>query len=135
MNFEAVKSAIKSENQWTFLYNSELNHNFGEKGIAGNGFAKPPCQCPLHSEKKASFSVNLSTGVFSCQGCKETGDFFDLIQKKNGLNFPDALRYTAEKLGLNIESLTPLTEEQKSEIAAREVRRQEQAKNRNKTQS
>ncbi|HHT9136450.1 MAG TPA: CHC2 zinc finger domain-containing protein [Candidatus Wunengus sp. YC60] len=49
--------------------------------------------CPLHSEKTASFFVNVEKQSFKCYGCGKYGDSIDFIQAYKGFSFREALRY------------------------------------------
>ncbi len=67
---------------------------------AGRYFKGP---CPLHSEKHASFFVYPEQQSWHCFGaCGTGGDVFSLIMKKEGLDFGEALRRTAESVGVVI---------------------------------
>ena len=53
--------------------------------------------CPFHGEKNPSFKVNPNTGLWHCFGCGEGGDVFSYVQKRENLEFPDAIRYLADR--------------------------------------
>lgn len=53
--------------------------------------------CPFHGEKTPSFSVNNGKQFFHCFGCGESGDVFAYVQKYHNMDFPEALKYLAEK--------------------------------------
>jgi DNA primase len=53
--------------------------------------------CPFHSEKGPSFTVDEEKQLYHCFGCGAGGDVFSLVMEKENLNFPEALRYLAEK--------------------------------------
>ena len=59
--------------------------------------------CPFHGEKTPSFHVIPSTGLFKCFGCGAGGDVFGYIMKREGLEFPDAIRFLADRAGIEIE--------------------------------
>ncbi|GMR04247.1 MAG: hypothetical protein BMS9Abin23_0138 [Thermodesulfobacteriota bacterium] len=59
--------------------------------------------CPFHSEKSPSFSVNESKRIFYCFGCHETGSAITFVMKKEGVDFPEAVRMLALKFGVVIE--------------------------------
>jgi DNA primase len=56
--------------------------------------------CPFHSEKSPSFMVNGELQIFKCFGCSESGDVFTFLEKYEGMEFPEALKYLAEKTGV-----------------------------------
>ena len=58
--------------------------------------------CPFHGEKNPSFKVNPNTGLWHCFGCGEGGDVFSYVQKRENLDFPDAIRYLADRAGIEL---------------------------------
>ena len=59
--------------------------------------------CPFHAEKKPSFTVSPDKGVFHCFGCGAGGDLFSFIMKKEGMEFPEALQFLADRAGVKLE--------------------------------
>ena len=55
--------------------------------------------CPFHNEKTPSFSVSPEKGIYKCFGCGKAGDSITFVMDHENLNFPEALRYLADKLG------------------------------------
>ena len=72
--------------------------------------------CPFHQERTPSFNVYPEMGVFKCFGCGVGGDAFKFLMLTEGLNYPDAIRKIAARVGLTIE------EEQKSEAVTAEAK-------------
>lgn len=65
--------------------------------------------CPFHSNTRTpAFVVFPETGTWRCFGqCNEGGDIFGFVMKKEGWDFSEALRYLADRAGVELESLTP----------------------------
>ena len=58
--------------------------------------------CPFHGEKTPSFKVNPSTGLWHCFGCGDGGDVFSYVQRRENLDFPEAIRYLADRAGIEL---------------------------------
>lgn len=58
--------------------------------------------CPFHDEKTASFHVSNETGLWHCFGCGEGGDVFAYVEKREGMSFIEALRYLADRAGIEL---------------------------------
>lgn len=58
--------------------------------------------CPFHGEKTPSFKVNPATGLWHCFGCGDGGDVFSYVQRREGLEFLDAVRYLADRAGIEL---------------------------------
>jgi DNA primase len=73
--------------------------------------------CPFHHNTRTpSFAVFPDTGTWRCFGeCNEGGDIFSFVMKKEGWDFPTALRELAEEAGVQLEPLTPEKQEQYEE--------------------
>ncbi|PWU24238.1 DNA primase [Candidatus Cerribacteria bacterium 'Amazon FNV 2010 28 9'] len=71
--------------------------------------------CPFHGEKSPSFFVNPVMGRYMCFGCHETGDCFTFLQKYDQMTFGEALRFLAQKTGIELTSYTPTHEDQQRE--------------------
>ena len=72
--------------------------------------------CPFHGEKSPSFKVNPQTGLWHCFGCGDGGDVFSYVQRRENLEFPDAIRYLADRAGIE------LTEERGAHRGPRKTR-------------
>ncbi len=66
--------------------------------------------CPFHSNTRTpSFVVFPETGTWRCFGqCNEGGDVFKFVMKKEGWDFPEALRRLAERAGVQLRAPSPL---------------------------
>ena len=58
--------------------------------------------CPFHHEKSPSFHMNPSTGLWNCFGCHKGGDVFDYVMARENLDFVDAIRYLADRAGIEL---------------------------------
>lgn len=66
--------------------------------------------CPFHSEKDPSFTVDDEKQLFHCFGCGQGGDVFTLIMEKENLDFPEAMKFLAQKYNIPLpqqRSLSP----------------------------
>lgn len=59
--------------------------------------------CPFHNDKKPSFNVSPQFQSYTCWSCGEKGDIFTIIQKKENLDFIEALEYLAKRVGIPFE--------------------------------
>ena len=58
--------------------------------------------CPFHNEKTASFSVSPDKQIFHCFGCGAGGGVITFGMKAEGLEFPDAVRFLADRAGMQV---------------------------------
>jgi DNA primase catalytic core len=58
--------------------------------------------CPFHGENTPSFVVNASRGFYKCFGCGASGDAATFIMQHKNLSFPEALKYLAQKAGIEV---------------------------------
>ncbi|MBC7265259.1 MAG: DNA primase [Chloroflexi bacterium] len=74
--------------------------------------------CPFHQEKTPSFVVFPDSGTWHCFGaCGTGGDIFTFIQKRENMDFSEALRLLAQRAGV---SLTPPSAEAEAESQQRD---------------
>jgi DNA primase len=59
-------------------------------------------RCPFHTEKTPSFNVSEEKQIFRCFGCGVGGDAFKFIMQIEHLSFPDAIRFIAERHGIQL---------------------------------
>ncbi len=73
--------------------------------------------CPFHDNKRTpAFVVFPETGTWRCFGqCGDGGDIFKFMMKKEGWDFPEALRALAERAGVQLTAPTPQQQEQTEE--------------------
>ncbi len=62
--------------------------------------------CPFHQEKTPSFYVIPAKGFYHCFGCGAGGNAVNFIMAHERLDYPEALRYLAEKAGITIPETT-----------------------------
>jgi DNA primase len=58
--------------------------------------------CPFHSEKTPSFMVTPELQIYKCFGCNESGDAYAFLQKYEGMDFYEALKYLADRAGVKL---------------------------------
>ena len=59
--------------------------------------------CPLHEEDTPSFTIGPDPGLWYCFGaCSTGGDVLDLLQKRLGISFMEALEDAATRVGLEM---------------------------------
>ena len=59
--------------------------------------------CPFHDERTPSFGINPAEKLYYCFGCGEGGDAFKFVQETEGVGFPGALEYLADRYGVAVE--------------------------------
>lgn len=58
--------------------------------------------CPFHNEKTPSFTVYPETQSYYCFGCGNGGDAVTFIKNIENLDYVEAVRYLADKVGLSV---------------------------------
>lgn len=76
--------------------------------------------CPFHENTRTpAFVVFPDSGTWRCFGqCNEGGDIFSYVMKREGWDFPEALRLLAERAGVELTTPTPEEQEQAEENQA-----------------
>ena len=61
------------------------------------------CLCPFHDDRHmGSFVVSPRKNTYSCYSCGAHGDSIEFLMSKQGLSYPDALRWLAKKYSIVI---------------------------------
>ncbi len=58
------------------------------------------CPFPDHQEKTPSFSVSETKQVYHCFGCHKKGNIFTFLQNYQGMSFPEAIEFLANRAGI-----------------------------------
>ena len=76
--------------------------------------------CPFHNDSNPSFYVSPSRGTCHCFTCGEGGDSVGFIMKHEQMNYVEALRWLANRYGIEVKE-TELTDELRKEKTEREA--------------
>lgn len=68
--------------------------------------------CPFHDEKTPSFAITPDKGIFKCFGCGRSGDTISFVMEHDGLSYIEAVRYLAQKYGIEIKETAQSNEAQ-----------------------
>ncbi len=60
-------------------------------------------RCPWHNDRRPSMTVNQERQTWKCWPCDIGGDVFSFVMRRDGVEFPDAIRTLAELAGIPIE--------------------------------
>ena len=71
--------------------------------------------CPFHNEKTPSFTVYPENGSFYCFGCGAGGNVFTFLQQYENYSFPEAIKYLADRAGVNLPEIEYSEEARKKE--------------------
>ncbi len=58
------------------------------------------CPFPDHVEKTPSFSLSEIKQVYHCFGCHKSGNIFSFLRDYQGMNFPEAVEYLADRASI-----------------------------------
>ncbi|MFW6192588.1 MAG: DNA primase [Gemmatimonadota bacterium] len=58
--------------------------------------------CPLHGGDDPNFSIDPSREIFKCFVCGEGGDVYSFVMKHLGHDFPSAVRWVADRVGVHV---------------------------------
>ncbi len=73
--------------------------------------------CPFHNEKTPSFTVSPSKEIYKCFGCGRSGNSISFIMEHEKYSYVEALKWLANKYGIEIEE-TFATDEQRLQMLA-----------------
>ncbi len=74
--------------------------------------------CPFHNEKSPSFTVYPDSQSFYCFGCGAGGDGVSFIMRMQNLEYGEAVRYLASRLGMPLPNEDDQTAKQRTRILA-----------------
>ncbi len=72
--------------------------------------------CPFHGEKTPSFFVSPELQIFKCFGCGASGDVFSFLERHESMEFSEALKYLADRVGVKLKLYKPHETSQKEKI-------------------
>ncbi len=58
------------------------------------------CVCPFHNDTRPSLLVSPDKGIAYCFACQTGGDIFNFYQAIEGVDFPQAIKDLADKVGI-----------------------------------
>lgn len=73
--------------------------------------------CPFHNEKTPSFTVSPSKEIYKCFGCGKSGNTVSFIMEHEKYSYVDALKWLANRYGIEIEE-TFVNDEQRQQMLA-----------------
>lgn len=71
--------------------------------------------CPFHNEKSPSFSVSGGKQMYYCFGCGAGGNVFTFIMEYENYTFPEAMKFLADRAGVNLPEIEYSEEVKKKE--------------------
>ncbi len=72
--------------------------------------------CPFHGEKTPSFVVSPELQIFKCFGCAESGDVIAFLEKYEGMDFYEALKYLADRAGIKLKQIEGRNQSEKEKL-------------------
>jgi DNA primase len=75
--------------------------------------------CPFHDERTPSFGIDPVNKLYHCFGCGKGGDCFTFVEETEGMRFPEAMQFLADRYSVELE-----VEAEDPEEAARRAQRE-----------
>ena len=72
--------------------------------------------CPFHQEKTPSFMVSPELQIYKCFGCQKSGDVFSFLEEYEGMEFYEALKFFAQRVGVKLIARRPQEESEREKI-------------------
>ncbi len=91
---EGFIQELKDRNDMTDVASAYVRLNRRGRNMVG--------LCPFHGEKTPSFNIYPENGSFYCFGCGAGGDVITFIMKIENLDYIDAVKYLAQRAGMNM---------------------------------
>ncbi|MFH0981177.1 MAG: DNA primase [Planctomycetota bacterium] len=93
-NFHDVKERIRQSVDLVDLVSEHVSLKRAGRTLKG--------LCPFHKEKTPSFNVLPDRQIFKCFGCNAGGDVFKFVQLAEKVDFAEAVRILADRIGLEL---------------------------------
>ncbi|MCP4591703.1 MAG: DNA primase [bacterium] len=93
-SFQDVKEQIRRSVDLVDLVSEHVSLRRAGRNLKG--------LCPFHKEKTPSFNVLPDRQIFKCFGCGVGGDLFKFVQLTENVEFVDALRILADRVGVEL---------------------------------
>ena len=74
--------------------------------------------CPFHNEKTPSFTVSPTKEIYKCFGCGRSGNTISFIMEHEKYSYVDALKWLANKYGIEIEETFQTDEQKEQQLSA-----------------
>lgn len=74
-------------------------------------------RCPFHHEKTPSFCVNSVDQFYYCFGCHKAGDVISFVQEIESIDFHDAVKFLADKVGMEMPAVSVSDEKIKEQMS------------------
>src|SRR3989344_6901162 len=72
--------------------------------------------CPFHGEKTPSFMISPELQIYKCFGCGASGDVYTFLQNHENMEFPEALKYLADRSGVKLIQQSNIATSEKEKV-------------------